>query len=146
MVSAGTVSDATTSDDVAEVMGAVVRGEIKGIAATVVVGVAIVVVVLGFMAFRVANPWFGGWEDAAISDTGDVALLGDGSSLSVPTGCHENQAVELSETPEEVRLLLRVRGGSRGDCNHYVEVELREPLGDRPVVDVHAGRVVTTVG
>lgn len=114
--------------------------DMKAIVATVAVGVVIgVVVVLGFMAFRVANPWFGGWEAVAISD---AAAGGDGSRLLVATGCREGQDIEVSQTSEEIRLLLRVRGEHQGDCNIHVEVELRRPLGDRPVVDVHTEQVL----
>ncbi len=116
------------------------RDDMKAIVATVSVAVVIsVVVALGFMAFRVANPWFGGWEAVAI---GDIAARGDTSRLSVATGCRVGKDIELSETSEEVRLLLRVRGDHRGDCNTYVEVELRRPLGDRSVVDEQTEQVL----
>lgn len=119
------------------------HADMKAIVATVAVGVAVVVVVvLGFSAFRFANPWFGGWEEAAISDV--RATADGGGRLSIATGCREGQDIELSETSEEVRLLLRVRGEHQGDCNTYVDAELRRPLGDRPVVDEHTERVVVT--
>ncbi len=115
----------------------------KAIVATVAVGVAVVgVVVLGFTASRFANPWFGGWEEAAISDV--RATADGGGGLVIATGCREGQDIEVSETSEKVRLLLRVRGEHQGDCNIHVEVELRRALGDRPVVDEYTEQVVVT--
>ena len=60
--------------------------------------------------------------------------------------CHGAPRVSLRETDVDVRVRVMsfstpFRGGD--DCQDAVEVYLRNPLGDRVVVDNHTGQVVS---
>ncbi len=63
--------------------------------------------------------------------------------------CQANPEVSLlreSSKKVEVEVIatktFRLRGGGN-DCQDLVEVQLREPLGDRTVVDLHSGKAVS---
>ena len=73
------------------------------------------------------------------------------TTLMVATdGCRLDPTVDdLRESPEEVRLLVRrdrASGFGQSSCEDVVEVELREPLGGRNVVNAATGAAVKVDG
>lgn len=114
---------------------------------------AVAVFALAFAVF--ATGWFLGggiwrggvpvFEVSLYSDAPDVLQLGVSS-------CHgDPELAEFWETDKDVQ--VRIVASSTPfmddpDCNDVVSVQLREPLGNRAVVDLHTEeRVrVTTVG
>ena len=67
----------------------------------------------------------------------------------IVASCQANPEVSLlreSSKKVEVEVIatktFRLRGGGN-DCQDLVEVQLQEPLGDRTVVDLHSGKVVS---
>ena len=63
----------------------------------------------------------------------------------IVSSCNGAPRVSLKETDVDVQVTVQsfstpLRGGD--DCQDHVNVYLREPLGDRAVVDKHTGRVV----
>lgn len=73
-----------------------------------------------------------GWEALPITT---VEVGDDGRTLVVGYHCDADSSLEAEESAAEVRLSLRVYGGSRGDCADVEEVKLGSPLGDRRIVD-----------
>jgi hypothetical protein len=49
------------------------------------------------------------------------------------------QTAEVVETDTEVRVTVHTKGGSDNDCADSMQVELTDPLGDRPLVDDPTG-------
>lgn len=79
-----------------------------------------------------------GWQDQQISQ---VTVDGDDRTLTVAWHCHLDSSVTAEETPAEVRLSFRVYS-YRGDCAGTEVLRLREPLGDRTIIDASTGRSV----
>ena len=67
------------------------------------------------------------------------AVSADGRTLTLTiSSCGANARVTVDEKPD--RVILRARGGrSRNDCAEGAVVTLREPLGDREVIDFRSG-------
>ncbi len=80
-----------------------------------------------------------GWEDQPISG---VSVGEDGRTLTVAWQCHQDSSVTAEESADEVRLQLRVYS-YQGDCADVEVVTLKEPLGDRTIIDVTTGQSVT---
>jgi hypothetical protein len=68
---------------------------------------------------------------AAELDADGVSLL-----LQLASCKTTEQTAEVTETETEVRVTVTTEGGASLDCADGVEVELTEPLGDRPLIDV----------
>ena len=45
------------------------------------------------------------------------------------------QTAEVVETDAEVRVTVHTKGGTSDDCADGMQVELADPLGDRPLID-----------
>ena len=109
------------------------------------VATAVVAGLLVFVACFMVWHHFGGgaWRsDVRVDET--VVLTPQKLELIVAS-CHGAPRVSLRETDVDVQVTVKsfstpFRGGL--DCQDSVEVSLREPLGDRAVVDGHTGNVV----
>jgi hypothetical protein len=80
-----------------------------------------------------------GWEDQPISR---VAVAQDDRTLTVGWHCHMDSSLTVEESPDEVRLLLSAYS-YKGDCADAEQITLRDPLGDRALIDASTGRTVT---
>ena len=88
----------------------------------------------------------GAWRSGV--DVMEVVLHSPQRLELIVASCHGAPRVSLQETAADVQVKVMAfstpfRGGL--DCLDSVEVSLREPLGDRTVVDKHAGRAVFSV-
>ena len=107
-----------------------------------VVLTALVVFVACFMAWH--NLGGGAWRsDVRVMEA--VLLAPKRLELGVAS-CHGAPRVSLRETDVDVQVKVLAfstpfHGGN--DCDDHVEVYLREPLGDRVVVDKHTGQIVS---
>lgn len=74
------------------------------------------------------------WREVTISE---VRVGDDDRTLGfVIDSCQAETAVDLSESPDDVRIAVRVRH-EECDVGHAGTVVLDHPLGDRQVIDVH---------
>jgi hypothetical protein len=80
-----------------------------------------------------------GWQDQEISQ---VTVGEDDRTLTVAWQCHLDSSLTAEETSDEVRLQFRVYA-YQGDCAGTEEVTLRQPLGDRTIIDVTTGEAVS---
>ncbi len=107
-----------------------------------VVLTALVVFVACFMAWH--NLGGGAWRGEVI--VMEAVLLAPQRLELRVASCHGAPRVSLRETDVDVQVKVLAfstpfHGGM--DCQDAVEVYLRNPLGDRPVVDNHTGQVVS---
>ena len=120
----------------------------RPIAAVVVTGL-VVFVVTGLVVFVACfMVWYhvggGAWR-SSVSVMGASLISLDTLSLGVASCQGAPSVAQLQETDVDVQIRViafstPTRGGL--DCADSVKVYLREPLGNRAVVDMHSGRIV----
>ena len=113
-----------------------------GMAIATAVITGLVVFVAGLLVWHHIGG--GAWR-SAVSVKSALLLSPDRLELIVAS-CHGAPRVSLEETDVDVRVKVisfstPLRGGM--DCVDTVQGHLREPLGDRIVVDKHTGQSVT---
>lgn len=75
-------------------------------------------------------------------------VVGEPSSTRLELGvntCNQNPQAEVEESAEDVRIQIvvdQVQTGDRNDCADNTKVVLKEPLGDRQVVNAETGKVI----
>lgn len=83
-----------------------------------------------------------GPDDLSISEVTSVSADGRTLRLTI-NSCHGNPTVMVDESAD--RVILHARGGATADdCADLATVTLREPLGDRIVIDATSQRQVRT--
>ena len=107
---------------------------------------AVVTGLLVFLACFMVWSYFGGGAWCGEVEVMDAELRSPLRLTLFVASCNENPTLSLfQETDVDVQVKVAafstpLRGG--GDCQDTVEVQLREPLGDRVVIDKHTGRIV----
>lgn len=93
----------------------------------------------------------------ACSDGGQAVPLmnevyiADATATSFSVGvesCNGNPSFELTETDTEIRLAVTswIPAGREGDaCADLIEVALKQPVGDRTLIDDLTGRIVPVI-
>ena len=123
------------------------RGFLLGRLGPFVVAVVVTALVVFMACFMVWHHLGGGaWRSDVRVD--EAVLLTPQRLELIVASCHGAPRVSLRETDVDVKVKVKsfstpFLGGL--DCQDGVEVYLREPLGDRVVVDEHAGKVVSVV-
>jgi hypothetical protein len=57
--------------------------------------------------------------------------------------CNGSNEAKTTEQPDQVRVDVRTDDAPGGDdCSDVLTIQLKEPLGDRPVIDGSTGRSV----
>ena len=72
-----------------------------------------------------------------------ATLQGDRTLVLSIDACNGSNTAETTERSDQVRVKVRTdeaRGGD--DCSDVVTIQLKEPLGDRPLIDGSTGREV----
>ncbi len=127
--------------------GSGARGFSPGRLGPFVVAVVVTALVVFVACFMVWHHLGGGaWRSDVRVD--EAYLLTPQRLELIVASCHGAPRVSLRETDVDVQVKVKsfstpFRGGL--DCQDGVEVSLREPLGDRAVVDEHTGKVVSVV-
>ena len=84
------------------------------------------------------------WPSSA-QNIGEVYASDDGTKLQVVVNaCSEKTAVEVSESTDQVGLTATAPRTDT-DCQTAVVVTLKAPLAQRPVVDLHTGKVLDVI-
>ena len=121
------------------------RGFLSGRIGTTIVAVVITGLVVFVACLLVWHHLGGGAWRSDVSVKSALLLSPDRLEFIVAS-CHGAPRVSLEETDVDVRIKVisfstPLRGGM--DCLDTVQGHLREPLGDRIVVDKHTGQSVT---
>ena len=112
-----------------------------------VITVVIIALVVFLACFLIWHYLGGGaWRSDVRVD--EAMLLTPERLELIVASCHGAPRVSLRETDVDVQVKVKsfstpFRGGN--DCQDVVEVYLPDPLGDRDLVDGHAGEVVNVV-
>ena len=105
-------------------------------------GSAVIWIVGGLLIAAAALTACSGRQAVAIDD---VVLSGDAQTISFTTGtCDRNEAASVEETARTVTIHATADRAFDGgeDCDAILSVTLREPLGQRLVVDAASGERV----
>ena len=122
------------------------RGFFSGRVGPIIVAVVVTAVVVFVACFMVWHNLGGGAWRGGVSVMRAQLLSPNELSLGVGS-CNGNPEVSLlRETDVDVQVKVIAfstpfHGGE--DCRDGVKVDLREPLGDRVVIDMHTGQVVS---
>ena len=121
------------------------RGFFSGRLGPTIVAVVVTAVVVFVACFMVWHHLGGGAWRSEVSVMEAVLLAPQRLDLGVAS-CNGAPRVSLRETDVDVQVRVMsfsapFRGGN--ECDDHVEVYLREPLGDRVVVDRHTGQLVS---
>ena len=121
------------------------RGFLSGRLGPLIVAVVVTGLLVFVACFAVWHNLGGGAWRSEVRVVEAVLLAPKRLELLVAS-CHGAPRVSLRETGGEVQVKVvafstPLRGGD--DCLDSVEVYLREPLGDRSIVDKHTGQVVS---
>ena len=122
------------------------RGFLSGRVGPIIIAVVVTAVVVFVACFMIWDNLGGGAWRGGVSVMS--AELRSPSKLALGVGsCNGNPEVSLlRETDVDVQVKVIAfstpfHGGE--DCRDGVKVDLREPLGDRVVIDMHTGQVVS---
>ena len=121
------------------------RGFLSGRLGPIIVAVVVTGLVVFVACFAVWLNLGGGAWRGEVSVMEAVLLAPQRLDLGVAS-CNGAPRVSLRETDVDVQVRVMsfstpFRGGN--ECDDHVEVYLREPLGDRVVVDRHTGQIVS---
>ena len=121
------------------------RGFLSGRLGPIIVAVLVTGLVVFVACFAVWLNLGGGAWRGEVSVREAVLLAPQRLDLGVAS-CNGAPRVSLRETDVDVQVRVMsfstpFRGGN--ECDDHVEVYLREPLGDRVVIDRHTGQVVS---
>ena len=121
------------------------RGFLSGRLGPIIIAVLVTGLVVFVACFAVWLNLGGGAWRGEVSVMEAVLLAPQRLDLGVAS-CNGAPRVSLRETDVDVQVRVMsfstpFRGGN--ECDDHVEVYLREPLGDRVVVDRHTGQLVS---
>src|SRR4051812_42903838 len=86
----------------------------------------------------------GGRHSVAL--TPPVSVLSAGTELLLPGASWEGKPVAtVRETADEVRVTVEASTANGRKCADIVRIHLREPLGERALIDVKTGRPILTL-
>ncbi len=81
-----------------------------------------------------------GPRDARINQ---ATLQGDRTLVLGIDACNGSNEAKTTERSDQVRVKVRTDDAPGGDdCSDVVTIQLKEPLGDRPLIDDSTGRAV----
>lgn len=103
-----------------------------------------VIVLGGALAVFVWWDTTGSWNSQPVTHV-ELVEVDEPHTIAVMGGCHPEYRASAVETSERVVVLLETRGERKGECLSGSRVELRSPLGDRPVIDATTGAEVSIV-
>ena len=86
-----------------------------------------------------------GCSPSSAQNISEVYASDDGTKLqAIVNACSEKTAVEVSESTSQVGLTATAPRTDT-DCQTAVVVTLKAPLAQRPVVDLHTGKVLDVI-
>ncbi len=121
------------------------RGFLSGRLGPIIIAVVVTGLLVFVVCFMVWHHLGGGAWRSEVRVMEAVLLAPQRLDLGVAS-CNGAPRVSLRETDVDVQVRVMsfstpFRGGN--ECDDHVEVYLREPLGDRVVIDRHTGQVVS---
>ena len=121
------------------------RGFLSGRLGPIIIAVLVTGLVVFVACFMVWHHLGGGAWRSEVRVMEAVLLAPQRLDLGVAS-CNGAPRVSLRETDVDVQVRVMsfstpFHGGD--DCDDHVEVYLREPLGDRVVIDRHTGQIVS---